>query len=80
MSLKHPLEKRGFSGWMKKKPALVIMDLGLPDMDGIEVIRAIRTLSAVPVLILSARTQEADKIRALDARADDYLTKTLWCR
>lgn len=73
--LETSLGKEGVQRVDEEKPALVILDLGLPDMDGIEVIRAIRTLSAVPVLILSARTQEADKIRALDAGADDYLTK-----
>jgi len=57
------------------RPDLVILDLGLPDMDGIEVVGVIRTLTASPVLILSARTQESEKIRALDAGADDYLTK-----
>jgi two-component system KDP operon response regulator KdpE len=54
---------------------LVILDLGLPDMNGIEFIRALRTWSQLPVLILSARATEQDKIAALDAGADDYLTK-----
>lgn len=58
-----------------RKPELVILDLGLPRMDGIEVIRKIRTWSAVPIIVLSARSQENDKITALDAGADDYLTK-----
>ena len=58
-----------------RKPDLVILDLGLPDRDGVEVIRDLRVWSAVPVLILSARTNETDKIEALDAGADDYLTK-----
>lgn len=57
------------------RPDLVILDLGLPDMDGIEVVEHIRMLTSAPVLILSARTQESEKIRALDAGADDYLTK-----
>lgn len=57
------------------RPDLVILDLGLPDMDGIEVVGEIRTFSATPILVLSARTQESDKILALDAGADDYLTK-----
>lgn len=56
-------------------PDLVILDLGLPDGDGIEVVRALRDWSDVPILILSVRGQEADKIAALDAGADDYLTK-----
>ena len=55
--------------------ALAILDLGLPDMDGVEFIRVLRRWSALPVLILSARSDEQDKIEALDAGADDYLTK-----
>ncbi len=57
------------------KPDLVILDLGLPDMDGVEVIRHLREWSQVPVIILSVREREQDKIAALDAGADDYLTK-----
>jgi two-component system KDP operon response regulator KdpE len=56
-------------------PDLVIVDLGLPEMTGIEVIRAIRAWSRVPMLVLSARDGEADKVAALDAGADDYVTK-----
>jgi two-component system KDP operon response regulator KdpE len=56
-------------------PDGVILDLGLPDMDGLEVLRRIRSWSAVPVVILTARGQEQDKITLLDAGADDYLTK-----
>src|SRR3972149_347725 len=52
-----------------------ILDLGLPDMDGLEVIREVRQWSRMPIIILSARGQEQDKIAALDAGADDYLTK-----
>jgi two-component system KDP operon response regulator KdpE len=58
-----------------EKPDLVILDLGLPDMDGIEVTRQIRDISTVPIIILSVRNNEKDKIEALDAGADDYLTK-----
>jgi two-component system KDP operon response regulator KdpE len=58
-----------------RKPEVVILDLGLPDMDGKDVIRRLREWSDVPVLVLSARTQEAQKVEALDAGADDYLTK-----
>lgn len=58
-----------------QKPDLLILDLGLPDGNGIDLIRDLRGWSEVPVLILSARTQEHDKIDALDAGADDYLTK-----
>ena len=56
-------------------PELVILDLGLPDIDGVEVVRRLREWSSVPILVLSARSQELDKIKALDAGADDYLTK-----
>jgi two-component system KDP operon response regulator KdpE len=56
-------------------PALIILDLGLPDLDGLDVTRQVREWSAVPILVLSARGQEQDKIAALDAGADDYLTK-----
>jgi two-component system KDP operon response regulator KdpE len=58
-----------------RKPDLLILDLGLPDGNGIDLIRDLRGWSDVPVLILSARAQENDKIDALDAGADDYLTK-----
>jgi two-component system, OmpR family, KDP operon response regulator KdpE len=58
-----------------RKPDLLILDLGLPDGNGIDLIRDLRGWSDVPVLILSARSQENDKIAALDAGADDYLTK-----
>lgn len=54
---------------------LVLLDLGLPDLDGVEVVRRLRAWSAVPVLVLSARAQEASKVAALDAGADDYVTK-----
>ena len=57
------------------RPDLVILDLGLPDMDGIEVTRRIREWSKIPIIILSVREQEDDKIAALDSGADDYLTK-----
>ncbi|MDD5274430.1 MAG: response regulator [Methylovulum sp.] len=58
-----------------RKPDLIILDLGLPDMDGVEVIKSIRGWSAMPIIILSARSLEQHKINALDAGADDYLTK-----
>lgn len=58
-----------------RKPDLIVLDLGLSDMDGIEVVRELRTWSSVPIIILSARSQESDKIPALDAGADDYLVK-----
>jgi two-component system KDP operon response regulator KdpE len=58
-----------------KKPTIVLLDLGLPDGDGLAVVRALRPDSQVPVIVLSARGQEGDKVAALDAGADDYLTK-----
>lgn len=58
-----------------RKPDLIILDLGLPDRDGLEVLRDLRGWSQIPVIVLSARTQEEDKIHALDCGADDYLTK-----
>lgn len=59
----------------EQQPELVILDLGLPDVDGLEVIQQIRGWSHVPIVVLSARGQERDKIAALDHGADDYLTK-----
>lgn len=56
-------------------PALVLLDLGLPDSDGVEVIRQVREWSVLPIVVISARGEEASKIAALDAGADDYLTK-----
>ncbi len=58
-----------------RQPDLVVLDLGLPDGDGVGLIRDVRGWSAVPIIVLSARIDEADKIAALDAGADDYLTK-----
>jgi len=57
------------------KPDLIVLDLGLPDLDGVEVCRQVRERSNVPILVLSARRTEADKVRALDIGADDYVTK-----
>jgi two-component system KDP operon response regulator KdpE len=57
------------------RPDLVILDLGLPDMDGVEVIAGLRGWTSVPILVLSGRTDSADKVDALDAGADDYVTK-----
>lgn len=56
-------------------PDIVLLDLGLPDMDGVEVIKKIRTWSNMPIIVISARSEDSDKIEALDAGADDYLTK-----
>ncbi len=56
-------------------PDIILLDLGLPDLDGVEVIRRIRNWSNVPIIVISARSEDSDKIEALDAGADDYLTK-----
>ncbi len=56
-------------------PDIILLDLGLPDMDGVEVIQRIRTWSNLPIIVISARSEDTDKINALDAGADDYLTK-----
>lgn len=56
-------------------PDVVILDLGLPDMDGVDIIRKIRTWSSIPIIVVSARMEDRDKVEALDAGADDYLTK-----
>ncbi len=59
----------------RDRPDLIVLDLGLPDMEGIEVCRQVRLASSVPILVLSARGAEGDKVHALDAGADDYVTK-----
>ncbi len=66
---------RGAVDAATRKPDLVILDLGLPDGDGLDFVRDLRTWSAMPVLVLSARSTELDKVGVLDAGADDYLTK-----
>ena len=66
---------QGFLVFSSHQPDLVILDLGLPDMDGLEFIRHVREDSAVPIIVLSARTDEADKVSALDLGANDYITK-----
>jgi two-component system KDP operon response regulator KdpE len=67
--------RQGLLEAANRKPDMLILDLGLPDMDGVKVVREIRAWSTVPIIILSARSQEYDKISALDAGADDYLVK-----
>lgn len=67
--------QRGLLEAATRKPDLVILDLGLPDGDGLDFIRDIRQWSPVPIIVLSARSEESDKIAALDAGADDYLSK-----
>jgi two-component system KDP operon response regulator KdpE len=65
----------GLAAMARQRPDVVIVDLGLPDMDGTDVIRGIRGWSTTPILVLSARGQERQKVEALDAGADDYITK-----
>ena len=67
--------KDGISCIASNCPDVVLLDLGLPDMDGIQVIREVREFSSVPILVISARTEESEKVNALDAGADDYITK-----
>ncbi len=67
--------QRGLIEAATRKPDLVIVDLGLPDTDGLDVIRELRSWTDLPVIVLSARSQESEKVAALDAGADDYLSK-----
>lgn len=67
--------KEGLALAASRVPEVILLDLGLPDMEGLEVIKQLRTWSGVPIIILSARGQERDKVANLDAGADDYLTK-----
>ena len=67
--------ERGVIETRSRKADLLVLDLGLPDMEGVALIREVRAWSAIPILVLSARSEESDKVAALDAGADDYLTK-----
>jgi two-component system, OmpR family, KDP operon response regulator KdpE len=67
--------KRGLIEVGTRKPDIAIIDLGLPDMDGVDLIQDIRVWGSLPIIVLSARTNEVEKVRALDAGADDYITK-----
>ncbi len=67
--------KQGLVETGTRRPDLVIADLGLPDGDGVDFIREVRTWSGVPIIVLSARTHESEKVAALDAGADDFITK-----
>ena len=73
----HTREKKALPIITSQCPDLILLDLGLPDMDGMEIIRQVRTWSSIPIIVLSARTQEQEKVRALDLGADDYLTKPI---
>jgi two-component system KDP operon response regulator KdpE len=66
---------QGLSEAASRTPDVVLLDLGLPDLDGVEVVKRIREWSRMPIVVVSARGQEKDKVEALDAGADDYLTK-----
>jgi two-component system KDP operon response regulator KdpE len=70
-----PSGSAGLAGILSRMPDLILLDLGLPDMDGIDVLDRVREWSQVPIVILSARGHEADKVDALNRGADDYLTK-----
>ena len=70
-----PTGQEGLMQAATRAPDVVLLDLGLPDIDGLEVTRRLREWSDVPIIVISAREQEQDKIKALDAGADDYLTK-----
>jgi two-component system KDP operon response regulator KdpE len=72
--------ERGLIEISTRRPELIVLDLGLPDGDGVDLIRQLRAWSDTPVLVLSARTDEEDKIQALDAGADDYLVKPFSAR
>lgn len=67
--------RQGLAEVGDRRPDLVILDLGLPDIDGVDMISQLRTWTSVPILVLSARSEETQKVHALDAGADDYLTK-----
>ena len=70
--------KNGASGVLEAascRPDVILLDLGLPDMDGVDIIKKVRTWSNTPIIVISARSEDHDKVEALDAGADDYLTK-----
>jgi DNA-binding response OmpR family regulator len=72
--------ERGITELQSHRPDVVVLDLGLPDCDGVELIRKARSWSTVPIVVLSARTQEEQKVSALEAGADDYVTKPFGVR
>jgi two-component system KDP operon response regulator KdpE len=65
----------GIDSWRRRHPDVMILDLGLPDIDGLEVIKQVRAVAATPIIVLSVRGAEREKVQALDVGADDYLTK-----
>jgi two-component system KDP operon response regulator KdpE len=67
--------KEGLAQLTSSLPDIVLLDLGLPDMDGMDIIRKTREWSSIPIIVISARTQEKEKVMALDSGADDYITK-----
>lgn len=67
--------EQGILSAASQRPDIILLDLGLPDMDGVDVIKKIRSWSKIPIIVISARSEDDDKIAALDASADDYLTK-----
>ena len=70
--------KEAISLFYANRPDLVILDLGLPDGDGLEVVRSIREIASTPIIVVSARQEETEKIRLLDEGADDYVTKPFY--
>jgi two-component system, OmpR family, KDP operon response regulator KdpE len=73
--LEAPTGEEGLALAAEQRPDVILLDLGLPDMDGLEVVKRLREWSRIPVIVISARGQESDKVAALDAGGDDYLTK-----
>lgn len=67
--------KEGLSLITSSVPDIILLDMGLPDLDGMQIIESVRQWSSVPIIVISARNQEKEKVRALDAGADDYITK-----
>ena len=65
----------GIADALSAQPSVILLDLGLPDVDGVDIIKKMRGFSRVPIIVVSARSEDADKVAALDAGADDYLTK-----
>ena len=71
--------KQGIMNVLSYNPDIMLLDLGLPDMDGLEVIKKVRSWSNIPIIVVSARSEDQDKVKALDLGADDYLTKPFSC-